>query len=284
MTMTARRLLRTRPLTTADLPAAQALSRAVGWPHRVEDWAFVLALGEGIAIDAGDELVGTAIAWKFGPSGGALGMVIVAPAHQGQGIGRQLMEALLPGLEGRAIALTATVEGQPLYAKLGFVPTGSIRQHQGTAFAVGFHPPRLHERIRPAGRADLPVLTALDSAATGMARGVTLAALMEAAECIVLDRDGVASGFAALRRFGRGQLIGPVIAPDAEAARLLVAHFVSQRQGDFLRIDVSSESGLSDWLTEAGLPAVDELPRMVRGTPPMAAAVGRFALINQALG
>lgn len=273
---------RLRPLTMADLPGAQALSTAVRWPHRLEDWQFVAALGEGLAAEAGRRLVGTGLTWSFGGGWSSLGMMIVAPDMQGQGIGRRLMEALLPRTGG--VLLHATEAGEPLYRRYGFSPCGIIRQHQGAPFSVGFHAPRAGERIRPAGRADLAVLTALDTAATGMGRGAAIAALLEVADCIVLDREGIASGFAMLRRFGRGQLIGPVVAPDAAAARLLSAHWLGQRQGEFIRMDVPADSALSPWLSEIGLTQVDEALRMMRGAPPVPAAVRSFALVNQALG
>jgi GNAT superfamily N-acetyltransferase len=273
---------RLRPLTLVDLPRAQALSAAVRWPHRLEDWQFVAALGEGLAAEADRRVVGTGLKWSFGGGWSSLGMVIVAPDMQGQGIGRRLMEALMP--RAGSVLLHATRAGEPLYRSFGFSPCGFIRQHRGAPFAVGFHAPRAGERIRPAGRADLPVLTALDTAATGMGRGAVIAALLEVADCIVLDREGIASGFAMLRRFGRGQLIGPVVAPDAEAARLLIAHWLGQRQGEFIRVDVTAESGLSAWLAELGLAQAEEALRMMRGPPPVPAAVRSFALVNQAMG
>lgn len=273
-----------RALARDDLPVAVALSQAVGWPHRVEDWAFALALGDGIALMHEGRVAGTAMAWPFGPRWGTLGMVIVDAALQGRGHGRQLMEAATRALGDRGIVLHATQSGEPLYRRFGFVADGLVMQHQGAAFSVGLVPPRQGERLRPAGRADRAVIAALDAAATGMDRSAALATLLEDAEPIVLDRDGVATGFAMLRRFGRGKVIGPVIAPDAEGARLLIAHWLGQRQGEFLRIDVPEDSGLSPWLAEAGLPAVDPVLRMVRGTPPAPAAVRAFGLISQAFG
>lgn len=273
-----------RDLAPGDLSAAQGLSAAVGWPHRLEDWQFALSLGDGVAVDEGRRLAGTAMCWKFGPDWGTLGMVIVAPDQQGRGLGGCLTEAALARLGDRGVQLHATGAGEPVYARLGFAATATIRQHQGAAFSVGFHAPRAGERLRPGGRADLAVITALDTAATGMARGRVLALLLADAEAIVLDRDGVASGFAMLRRFGRGKVIGPVVAPDPEAARMLAAHWLGQRQGEFIRIDVTEDSALSPWLEEVGLPAVDTVTRMVRGRPPAPAAVRAFALVSQALG
>lgn len=46
-----------RPMTAADLNRAVELSREFGWPHREEDWAFSLDLGEGIVaeVDGGHD-------------------------------------------------------------------------------------------------------------------------------------------------------------------------------------------------------------------------------------
>ena len=50
-----------RSLVLSDLPAARALSAAQGWPHREEDWRFVLGLGEGVAAEHDGQLAGTAL-------------------------------------------------------------------------------------------------------------------------------------------------------------------------------------------------------------------------------
>ena len=70
-------------LEARHLAQAHALSAAVGWPHRQEDWNFVLGLGLGLAALNGDELLGTIIWWPFGEKFTTLRMVIVAPTMQG---------------------------------------------------------------------------------------------------------------------------------------------------------------------------------------------------------
>ncbi|WP_235035474.1 GNAT family N-acetyltransferase [Roseomonas sp. 18066] len=277
-----------RRLELADLEAAQGLSRAVSWPHRVEDWQFVHGLGFGVAAEADGALLGTAMAWPFGAEHAALGMVIVAPAAQGRGLGRQLTSAVLAELEGRVVQLNATTDGFPLYASLGFVAEGEICQHQGAAFSVGLVPLQPGERLRPMGRSDAGVLAAMDRAVTGQDRGAVLEALLAQAEGVALERDGETVGFSLLRRFGRGHVIGPVIAPDEAAAKALIAHWLGVRSGQFLRIDVPLDSGLSPWLQEMGLAHVGGGTPMRRGPAPMPAVVPggprRYALINQALG
>lgn len=272
------------PLGAGDLAVAHRLSSAVHWPHRLEDWQSVHRLGIDVAAHLDGRLVGTAMAWRLGRDWARLGMVVVAPEHQGRGIGRRLTEALLPELAGRGITLHATAAGAQLYRRLGFVPCGVVCQHQGAAFSVGIAAPLPGERLRPAGRADYPTIVALDAAASGMSRAEVLAALMEVSAALVLDRTGEPAGFALLRRFGRGHLIGPVVAPDEEAARLLIGHWLGQRQGAFLRVDLADAPALSDWVQEVGLTVTDEVVHMTSAPLP-APRTGRcFALISQALG
>ena len=42
--------VRIREMTADDLDAASALSRAVRWPHRLEDLAVMLQVGEGVVL------------------------------------------------------------------------------------------------------------------------------------------------------------------------------------------------------------------------------------------
>ena len=139
--------------------------------------------------------------------------------------------------------------------------------------------------IRAIGPGDLPALSALDAEATGLERGPAVAALLGVSEGVVLDRGGEAAGFALLRRFGRGHLVGPVVAPDAEGAKALIGHWLGSRCGQFLRIDVPEEAGLGAWLAGFGLVAVDTAVPMLRGEAPTPGRHARcFALISQALG
>ncbi len=279
------RNLTTRPLVPGDLGVALGLSQAVRWPHRLEDWQFVLALGVGLAVDEEGLLVGTGMYWPYGDDFATLGMVIVAPGRQGAGIGRRLMDGLLEGIGHRTTLLNATRAGLPLYEKLGFRTVGRVIQHQGDAFAMPAGPARTGDRIRPAGPADAGAIAALDAAATGLARGHVLAALGEIAAGAVLERDGRVAGFAFSRRFGRGHVVGPLVAPDGEGARALAAHWLAAHRGHFLRIDVVEATGLSGWLVEQGLPAVSQAVTMARGDAPRPAATPcLYGIINQALG
>ncbi|MBC8022847.1 MAG: GNAT family N-acetyltransferase, partial [Burkholderiales bacterium] len=124
-----------RKFAPGDVDAAHRLSLAVGWPHRREDWQFVLGIGSGYVAVEGGRVVGTILYWKHDARHASLGMVIVDPASQGRGIGRELMSLALRDLEGRCVQLNATPAGKPLYERLGFKAIGRVQQHQGLAHA-----------------------------------------------------------------------------------------------------------------------------------------------------
>jgi GNAT superfamily N-acetyltransferase len=272
-------------MAVRDLPAAQALSREVRWPHRLEDWQFVHSMGQGFVAYSGDQLVGTAMWWTFGNRIARLGMVIVNPTAQRSGIGRALMLNIIDRIAEHTVLLSATKEGETLYRQLGFQSIGSIVQHQGASFSVPLVPLRAGERIRPSGRNDLARLVDLDAAACGAPRESLIAALIENGEAVVLDDAGEMVGFAFYRRFGRGHVIGPVVARDTASAKALITHWIGSNAGMFMRIDVPGESGLSDWLDELGLARAGNVLTMARGMPlNQAGGFHVFGLVNQALG
>ncbi|POR46351.1 GNAT family N-acetyltransferase [Bosea psychrotolerans] len=274
-----------RKVALADAAACQALSRAVGWPHRAEDWEMLIDLGHGVVATLGEEIVASALWWPYGETHATLGSIIVSPAHQGGGIGKRLMRALLEQTQGRSQLLNATVAGEPLYARNGFVPWGSVHQHHGESLADVAPVLQPGETLRLGGPGDLPVLERLDAQATGLPRKPALEVLLACGECIVLERDGEPVGFSILRRFGRGHVIGPVVAANGGDAQTLIAHWLHERRGQFLRIDVPAETGLEDWLTRNGLKPAGPVTGMVRGEKPVPSGPARlYAVINQALG
>lgn len=268
-------------LMPEHLDTACALSRQCGWPHRREDWALALRLSRGVVALEDDRVVGTALATPFGPVATA-NMIIVDGAMRGRGLGRTLMDEMMARAAPAEWRLVATDEGRPLYEKLGFIARGRIVQHQGHVAAVA----------APAGVAfarasDRDALLALDRAATGCDRTDLIDALFELGQLAVIRSAGRVTAFAARRDFGRGEVVGPVIAPDPEHARALLSFLFSGREGAFLRVDTDADSGLGPWLVACGLMPVGGGLRMTRGAAgprdnPSAARV--FALASQAMG
>jgi GNAT superfamily N-acetyltransferase len=266
-----------RALSATDLPAAQAMSEAVGWPHRVRDWALLFTLGEGVAIEEQDgTLAATGMWWPHGPNHATIGMVLVRPDRQGRGLGRRVMHTLLEAAAPRALMLHATAPGLPLYAALGFTPAGEIHQYQGRWTGSRGRAPGL----RPAGSADLVALMSLDAAAFGAPRLATLSALL-ADGTVVMAADR--SGFAAVHRFGRGRVIGPVVAADEAAALAMIRALA--RPGAFIRLDIPTTAGVvAQSLSAYGLARVDTVTAMTSGAWHSAGPPHRYALATQGLG
>jgi GNAT superfamily N-acetyltransferase len=273
----------TTPLVAADLAQAVALSSGLGWPYREEDWRFALALGHGIKVSVESRLAATALWWPYEPACASCGMIIVSPDFQKQGIGYLIMEELLRQAQGRTIVLCSTLAGERLYERLGFVPQGFIYQHQ--ALLPGSPAVPLPTGLRALLPAELPELVELDRRASGMGRGQLLEALHAVGQIVVVSRHGELTGYACIRRWGRGVVIGPVVAADATQAKALIAVHLASQAGRFVRIDVTDASGLSSWLGEIGLGRVDHGRTMAKGKLPRVAEAPRvLALANQSLG
>ncbi|CAN7592646.1 N-acetyltransferase [Agrobacterium tumefaciens] len=263
------------------LDAAVELSRQASWPHRKEDWALVLSLSKGFVALENGRVVGTAMATILGDTCATVNMVIVDESMRGRGLGRQLMGAALDAAENRECRLVATADGLPLYEKLGFAACGEVLQHQGIPAATD-----RPEGVTWAETIDPAELAALDAQAFGADRTALFAALADRARFALVQEHGVIKGFAALRAFGRGEVIGPVVAENAEIAKDLIAFVFSERPGAFLRVDTTADTGLAPWLAERGLGHVGGGIAMRRSKTEIPAdkKLKTFALTSQALG
>ncbi len=254
-----------RQLTHDDLAAAARLSSAVGWPHRVDDWRLALDLGRGIAAFENDRLIGAAMTWHWGDTVATLGMVVVDPAMQGGGIGRTLVGMALDAVAGHTVALNATTAALPLYRSLGFVESGRVLQCEGVAPTGGVEPSGSGVRTVAAQAEHLPALQRLDRQATGVDRRAMLTAFHTIGHCLVATTEEGILGFACRRPFGRGSVIGPVIAGDADIALGLIRTCIQENGGSRIRIDVPDSSGLAERLSGWGLEPVGTVVRMIRG-------------------
>jgi len=272
-------------MTPDDLDRCFTLTQALKWPHRREDWALALQLGEGTVIEEQGELIGSAVLWRWGDSAATLGLIIVDNRQQGRGLGKQLMLAQLAKLPGYTVRLHATEMGKGLYEKLGFVSCGEIHQHQTRALTTipeAVIPAGL--QLRPATLADHATLVTHDQQANGMHRPALFDHLLRDSQTVLLqDASQQIQGFASLRRFGHGWAIGPVIAADFPTAQALVATLMQPVKGEFLRIDTDASLPMSDWLQRLGLEQVDAPTTMVRGTPWTPQGMQAFGLMTQAM-
>jgi GNAT superfamily N-acetyltransferase len=270
-------------MAPGHLEGAVELSRQVKWPHRREDWELAQSVSQGIVALEEERVVATIMMTPYGDDAATINMVIVDAAMRGRGLGRKMMEEALAKAGERTCYLVATGEGLPLYEKLGFVTIGEIVQHQGESLPVA-----APGHVSWAQSGDHARIDALDRAAYGHDRSALLKLLGERAKFAVTHDEGIVQAFAAIREFGRGLVIGPVVARTDVEAKALIDFLLAHHQGMFVRIDTHVSTNLAEWLTSRGLIHVGGGITMRRATHAQqdnrTAPRQTYALVSQALG
>jgi hypothetical protein len=243
------------------------------------------SIGHGIvAVNANDVLQGVGLWWSFGDCFATLGMVIVSPIHQKSGIGRRLLESIMTAVGQRRVLLYATLDGLRLYESLGFVAKGDICIYQGV-LPRDAAPFEIDASIRPMTGSDRATVRTLDRRATGEDRHNLLTALETVSQGFVAQRGGVIGGYVLWRDFGRGKLVGPIVA-ESELTAIALGSAAAVRAGGFVRLDIPATApGLASWLKGAGLPHVGSVKTMWRGSPSCGdSEIKVFSLASQAVG
>src|SRR5437763_2888761 len=158
-------------LTSGDIPAALALSDAVGWNQTGDDWRVFITRGRTIGLFADlRRLVATAAALPYEPGFGWISMVIVDPAWRGRGLARQLMGECIATLRRRGCAalLDATPAGALVYRDLGFSALCTLERWDGAGGSAAAHA-RDGDAVR-LDPADIEGLIAADADAFGARR------------------------------------------------------------------------------------------------------------------
>ena len=274
------------PLTFATmqpehLPGAVRLSADAGWPHREEDWRLILDISHGFVAVQEGQVVATALATPFG-NAAMVNMVIVDASLRRKGIARAMMERVMAVADPASWHLVATDAGLPLYEAFGFSRTGKIVRYQGNVADV-----RSSGDACWGSSSDLAAVIRLDKAASGMDRAAMYSALSKVARIAVLRRSDGIVGHAFVRDFGRGRVVGPVVASSVGAAQSLISFIMSEDAGALLRVDTGVHTGLGAWLERNGLSA-DAAGGIVMQAGTVASGptgpVSVFALAAQALG
>ena len=268
-----------RRLGVEDLKSCTALCVDRGWWPERGKWGLLLVASEAYGIDApdGEGIAGSVVVTRWGTDRAAIGMVLVASRFGGMGLGRALMEhALNAAGEDTAVSLFATDSGRPLYDKLGFKPV-----RRSVAFRGHFRGPQASGgkkseaqanaagtpgNVRVATEADLPAILTLDRAAYGADRERILTRLPAFAERILLfeTSEGIV-GYAAAWRTEAFLVIGPLVAPDGQAARRLVTELAAGSPVA-IRLDLDPDRPeLPGWARSCGLMATERTVAMTRG-------------------
>jgi GNAT superfamily N-acetyltransferase len=266
-----------RGLGPADLSQCVALSIDRGWSPERSKWSLLLGACQTFGIDAPDGrgLAGAVVLTRWGPDLASVGMMLVAARYGRRGLGRGLMEHVIAEAGDATVTLFATDLGRPLYEQLGFAPVrrsvsfvGAFRPGPAGASApAGF--------TRAATEADLSAILAVDRAAFGADRGQIVSRLPGFADRIAVLADdphrvddphrGIRGYAAAWRNTPSSTVIGPLIAPDAQAAQRLIIDLAAYAHGT-LRLDLDPDRPeLPAWAVRHGLEPASRTIVMAHG-------------------
>jgi len=282
-----------RDIKSVELAQLHVLSIGVSWPHRAEDWWMLRETGRGVAaLDEIGRVLGSAMWFPFAEDFASVGMVITSPRLQAHGAARWLMDRVLLETGDRSLILNSTRAARRLYLSMGFIAEATVYQCQSLASPPPSAPLPDGASLRGVGNADLPELVELDRKAYGADRTALMKRLTANSKGVALLRSGRIAAFSLCRPFGRGHVIGPVVAAnDADATAVTRPH-VADHVGRFLRVDTSQSGGaFFALLARSGLPVFDTVTTMSLGrrwtTQKWTADGARpiiYALAAQALG
>jgi GNAT superfamily N-acetyltransferase len=275
-----------------ELDSLHALSLSVGWPHRAEDWQFLRNVGRGVVVlDEIGRVQGSAMWFEHGADFATVGMVITSPRLQTLGAAQWLMKRIFDKVGGRDLRLNATRAARRLYLSLDFLPEKTVYQCQGIARLETTGRLTDLRDVRALDPSDIPAAIALDAAGFGVRRAALIEKLFVHSAGYGLFKDDKLNAFALCRPFGRGHVVGPVVAAsDADAVAVVRPH-VADHSGSFLRIDTHMDNGeFAAFLSHSGMPVFDTVLTMSMGKRLNDFAVGdavapvTYALASQTLG
>jgi GNAT superfamily N-acetyltransferase len=259
--------LMAKDIDDVDVELLHALSISVRWPHRPKDWDMLRRAGHGIvAVDGIGRVFGSAMWFPQGDDFATIGLVITTPRVQAQGGGRWLMDQILAQCGDRNLALNATSAAYPLYVSLGFVSEGIVFMRQGEVSHTLPALPAAQGELDATPYDPLSEISALDKRALGVSRAGMLALLAEDASIATLRRRGEVVGYSMCRDFGRGQVIGPIVAFSEDDAIHLTAVHLNRLTGRFVRVDTRERDGaFAAFLAQAGLGTAETVTTMSKG-------------------
>lgn len=256
-----------RDINDVDVELLHALTISVRWPHRPKDWDFLRRVGHGIvAVDGIGRVFGSAMWFPQGDDFATIGLVITTPRAQAQGGGRWLMGQVLEQCGARNLALNATHVAYPMYVSLGFTSEAIVNMRQGEAPQTLPPLPPLEGELSELPSDRLSEITELDARAFGSDRSRVLALLSASASISILSRGGEVVGYSMRREFGRGFVIGPVVARNDHDAVHLTAVHLKKLAGRFVRVDTRARDGVFDeFLHLSGLALAETVTTMSKG-------------------
>jgi GNAT superfamily N-acetyltransferase len=257
-----------RDMRRADIEAGLRLCRLNRWDQVARDWERFLAAGSSSATVAvrDGRVIGSSATIQYGAPFGWVGMVLVDPAAQGEGLGTSILTHALESLHDvAAIRLDATPAGHHLYLKHGFIDECGLRRMEVRTVDVRHEP---HPAVRAMTPADLAEVAAMDLVVFGAPRAELLDWMYAGAPeyAMVARWNGRLAGYGFGRHGFEFEHLGPIVATDARAAQSMTADCLSRHGGRAFVIDATCHAGeWMDFLGQAGFREQRPFIRMHRG-------------------
>jgi GNAT superfamily N-acetyltransferase len=257
-----------RTMKPDDIPAGLNLCRLAGWNQLARDWDLFLQTnnkGCSVAVDDAGNVVGTVATIPYEDHFTWIGMVLVDPSKQRQGIGTQLLlEALRLTSGHETIKLDATPAGREVYLKLGFVDEYKIIRMRGRTATTEDS----HTSARPIAENDFPSLLIFDRKIFGSDRQSVLERNFRDATqyAFVVEEQGRIKGYCLGRHGHDFDQIGPIVANDVDTAIELFSGATHQSVDKPVVVDILIHT--AEWLEfvpSLGFTELRPLLRMYRG-------------------
>lgn len=245
-----------RTMQPEDIAVGLRLCRASGWNQTRRDWEMLLRLSpQGCRVATKDEqVIGTVTTVNYENRFAWIGMVLVAEAQRGQGIGARLMAEAMELLHDLpAIRLDATPAGREVYRKLNFIDEYPLRRLETVVARKTLLSPGAS--ARPMTSDDLAAVARFDREVFGADRRALLAWMLEGAPeyAWVREEQQQISGYCFGRHGFKDEHLGPVVAHEQSTARQLVAACLHSQTGRRFILDASQhEPEWHAWLEVIG--------------------------------
>jgi hypothetical protein len=247
------------------------LSQEVDWPdYNAEELTSLLTNGYFTGFSTADgQVISCAGLFQYDRMA-SIGAVIVSKTHRGLGLARKMIDTLLDQCDQSIpVVLTATVQGRPVYEKIGFHTAGYITTYKAQKTTPETLRVSDDIHLSSADESHLPCIEALDEKGAGTNRSSFLKNRMNRAaqRIIAKNEHHEITGFAFGVETPANLMIGPLAANDEITALSLIRSLISSYSGP-IRLDMQEETAkrLHESLVEAGFTKTNKAHyMMIRG-------------------
>lgn len=208
----------------SELPLILDWAADEGWNPGLEDAEVFFAAdsaGFFVAVDPQDKPIASISVVNHTADFAFLGLYIVRQEFRGRGVGLGLWKQALKHAGSRTVGLDGVEAQQNNYRASGFVYAGT------TTRFTGLLTERASREIQVADPREIPTLIQMEAAASGVSKPNYLRPWLtrSSTRTTFAKRENSASvGFCTIRRCQTGAKIGPLVAPNIDVARELIAH------------------------------------------------------------